>query len=311
MAINFKELTKKQNPLTEGHRMCPGCGAPTAIRQALMAIESPVVIVGATGCMEVSTTVYPYSAWRVPFMHVAFENAGAGISGVEAAYNVLKKRGRITSDIKFIAFGGDGGTYDIGLQSLSGALERGHDFTYICYNNQGYMNTGAQRSSATPIAASATTSPAGKIHQGKLQRAKDLTEIVAAHNIPYVAQTTLHNPLDVITKVKKAVETKGPAFVNILAPCNLFWKIEAEDQVKICRLAADSRFWPIYEVENGKYKLSYNPKNKIPLVDFLKEQGRYSHLFKKGNDCASIIAQAQAEVEENWERLLKKCEAFA
>ena len=294
MAINFKELTKKQNPLTEGHRMCPGCGAPTAIRQALMAIENPVVIVGATGCMEVSTTVYPYSAWRVPFMHVAFENAGAGISGVEAAYNVLKKRGRITSDIKFIAFGGDGGTYDIGLQSLSGALERGHDFTYICYNNQGYMNTGAQRSSATPIAASATTSPAGKIHQGKLQRAKDLTEIVAAHNIPYVAQTTLHNPLDVITKVKKAVETKGPAFVNILAPCNLFWKIEAEDQVKICRLAADSRFWPIYEVENGKYKLSYNPKNKIPLVDFLKEQGRYSHLFKKVNDCSSIIAQAQA-----------------
>ena len=134
---------------------------------------------------------------------------------------------------------------------------------------------------------------------------------MAAHNIPYVAQTTLHNPLDVITKVKKAVETKGPAFVNILAPCNLFWKIEAEDQVKICRLAADSRFWPIYEVENGKYKLSYNPKNKIPLVDFLKEQGRYSHLFKKGNDCASIIAQAQAEVEENWDRLLKKCEAFA
>ena len=152
-ALNIKELTKKASPLTQGHRMCPGCGAPTAIRQALMGVDDPVVVVSATGCMEVSTTVYPYSSWRMPFMHIAFENAGAGISGIEAAYKVLRKRGRIDKDIKFVAFGGDGGTYDIGLQSLSGALERGHDFTYICYNNQGYMNTGAQRSSATPQSA--------------------------------------------------------------------------------------------------------------------------------------------------------------
>ena len=305
--INLKDLTKKQNPLTEGHRMCPGCGAPTAIRQAFMGLENPIVVVGATGCMEVSTTVYPYSAWRVPFMHVAFENAGAGISGIEAAYKVLKRKGKIDKEIKFVAFGGDGGTYDIGLQSLSGALERGHDFTYICYNNQGYMNTGAQRSSATPLNASATTSPAGSVLPGKLQRAKNLTEIVAAHNIPYVAQTTLHDPLDLIRKVKKAVETPGPAFVNVLVPCVLFWKIDPGDQVSICKLAADSRFWPVYEVENGKYSLSYEPKQPVPLEKFLRAQGRFSHLFKKGRERMDLVEAAQQDVDEDWRKLLEKC----
>lgn len=287
--------------------MCPGCGAPTAIRQALMAIEEPVVVVGATGCMEVSTTVYPYSSWRVPFMHIAFENAGAGISGVEAAHKVLSRKGKVRENIKFVAFGGDGGTYDIGLQSLSGALERGHDFTYICYNNQGYMNTGAQRSSATPISASATTSPAGSVIPGKLQRAKNLTEIVAAHNIPYVAQTTLHDPMDLIAKVKRAVETPGPAFVNVLVPCPLFWKIEPCDQVKVCKLAADSRFWPVYEVIDGKHSLSYDPKKYLPVEDFLRAQGRYSHLFKKNNERHDLVAQAQSDIDEDWQSLVRKC----
>jgi pyruvate ferredoxin oxidoreductase beta subunit len=272
-----------------------------------MGIDSPVVVVGATGCLEVSSTVYPYSAWRVPFMHVAFENAGAAVSGVEAAHRALAARGSARRDIKFVAFGGDGGTYDIGLQSLSGALERGHDFTYICYNNQGYMNTGAQRSGATPRGASATTSPAGSVVPGKLQRAKNLTEIVAAHDIPYVAQTTLHNPADLIAKVKRAVETPGPAFVNVLVPCPLFWKIEAADQVKICRLAADSRFWPVYEVIEGRHVLSYNPKRPLPLEEFLRAQGRYSHLFKSGAGLDDIIALAQADVDRDWEKLLGKC----
>lgn len=305
--ISLKELTQKQNPLTQGHRMCPGCGAPTAIRQALMGIDYPVVIVAATGCMEVSTTVYPYSAWRIPYMHTAFENAGAGISGIVAAYNVLKRKGKIDREIKFIAFGGDGGTYDIGLQSLSGALERGTDFTYICYNNQGYMNTGAQRSSATPFGASATTSPAGSVIPGKLQRAKDLTEIVAAHNIPYAAQTTLYDPLDVVKKVKRAVETPGPAFVNVLVPCPLFWKIKPENQASICKLAADSRFWPVYEVADGKYSLTYRPKELVPVENFLRAQGRYAHLFKKGRERMDIVEEAQRDIEQSWNALLKKC----
>ncbi len=306
-ALNIKELTKKVNPLTQGHRMCPGCGAPTAVRQALMGVDDPVVVVSATGCMEVSTTVYPYSAWRVPFMHIAFENAGAGISGIEAAYRVLRKKGKIDKNIKFVAFGGDGGTYDIGLQSLSGALERGHDFTYICYNNQGYMNTGAQRSSATPQSANATTSPAGSAAPGKLQRAKDLTEIVAAHDIPYVAQTSLHNPFDLITKVERAVKTPGPAFVNVLVPCPLFWKIDPASQVDICQLAADSKFWPVYEVVNGEYHLSYEPKRPRAIEDFLRAQGRYAHLFKKGAERLDLVEEAQRDADESWAKLLKKC----
>ena len=297
----------KKRTLTQGHRMCPGCGAPTAIRQAFMGIDYPVVVVSATGCMEVSTTVYPYSAWNVPFMHIAFENAAAGISGVEAAYRVLRKKGKIDKEIKFVAFGGDGGTYDIGLQSLSGALERGHDFTYICYNNQGYMNTGAQRSSATPLGANATTSPAGSRSSGKLQRAKDLTEIAAAHNIPYVAQTSLHNPFDVMKKVKRAVETPGPAFVNILTPCPLFWKIDTSEQANICKLAVNSKFWPVYEVIDGKYYLSYEPKPPATIEEFLRAQGRYSHLFKKGAERFDLVADAQRDADENWEKLLAKC----
>jgi pyruvate ferredoxin oxidoreductase beta subunit len=301
--VNVRELTGKSNPLAEGHRMCPGCGAPTALRQAFMGMDSPVVVVGATGCLEVSTTVYPYSSWRAPFLHVAFENAGAAVSGVVAAHRAMSRKKLFREEIKFVAFGGDGGTYDIGFQSLSGALERGHDFTYICYNNQGYMNTGAQRSGATPRSANTTTSPAGILAPGKLQRAKNLTEIAAAHNIPYVAQTTLHDPLDLIRKVRRAVETPGPAFVNILVPCALFWKINPADQVKICRLAADSKFWPIYEVVNGERVVSYTPKKPVPVEDFLRAQGRYAHLFAGGGVRRDLIDQAQADVDAEWENL--------
>ena len=304
--INIKELTRKKSPLTAGHRMCPGCGAPSAFRQAFMGVDDPVVIVGATGCFEVSTTVYPFSAWNAPFMHTAFENAGAAVSGLCAAYKALRRKGLANERIKFAAFGGDGGTYDIGLQALSGALERGHDFTYICYNNQGYMNTGAQRSGATPRHASATTSPAGSVIPGKLERPKNLTEIAAAHNIPYVAQTTLHDPMDLIRKVKRAVETPGSAFVNILTPCPLFWKIDPADQVTICKLAADSKFWPVYEVCDGKYSISYTPKNPVPVEAFLRAQGRYAHLFQNNGEHEALIAQAQSEAEEEWEKLRRR-----
>lgn len=305
MAIRIKDYTQKESPLTNGHRMCPGCGAPTAVHQGLMGIESPVVVVNATGCLEVSTTVYPFSSWRVPWIHTAFENAGAGVSGVEAAYVALKRRGKIDKDIKFVAFGGDGGTYDIGLQSLSGALERGHDFTYICYNNGGYMNTGAQRSSATPRGADATTSPAGSVLPGKLQKPKDLTAIAAAHHIPYVAQTTLFNATDVAEKVKRAVETPGPAFVNILVPCVLFWGIDPALQQEICRLAADTRFWPVYEVVDGAWKLTYKPKKRVPIEEFLKPQGRFRHLFRDGKSSA-LLEQIQADVDADWQAILER-----
>jgi pyruvate ferredoxin oxidoreductase beta subunit len=306
MAIRIKDFTEKESPLTNGHRMCPGCGAPTAVHQGLMGVESPVVVVNATGCLEVSTTVYPFSSWRVPWIHTAFENAGAGVSGVEAAYVALKKRGKIDRDIKFVAFGGDGGTYDIGLQALSGALERGQDFTYICYNNGGYMNTGAQRSSATPKGANATTSPAGSVMPGKLQKPKDLTAIVEAHHVPYVAQTTLFNATDVAEKVKKAVETPGPAFVNILVPCVLFWGIDPSLQQDICKLAADTRFWPVYEVVDGVWKLTYKPKKRVPIEEFLKPQARFRHLFK-GDGSKAMLEEIQADVDADWQVILDRC----
>lgn len=306
MAVRLKDLISKERAMRQGHRMCPGCGAPTVVQQALLAIEQPVVITAATGCLEVSTTIYPYNSWGVPFLHSAFENAGANVSGIEAAYVALKKKGKIKKDIKFVAFGGDGGTYDIGLQALSGAAERGHDFTYICYNNQGYMNTGAQRSSATPKGANTSTAPAGTVIPGKLQKPKDLTAIMAAHHIPYVAQTTISNPSECIEKIKKAIETPGPAFVNVLAPCVLFWRLEPSMQREICRLAAETRFWPIFEVIDGDWKLGFKPKKYIPAEEFLKPQGRFRHLMK-GDTGKKVIEAFQKDIDEEWNYVLKRC----
>ena len=191
--------------------MCAGCGAGIVARQILHGTTKDVVVVGATGCLEVTTTMFPETAWNVPYMHSAFENAAATLSGIETAYRLMKKRGKMKKEIKFVAFGGDGGTYDIGLQSLSGAVERGHNILYVCYDNEAYMNTGIQRSSATPFGASTTTDPAGRIRPGKLEQRKMITEIMAAHNIPYVAQTSMHNWNDVVSKAKKAFETEGPS----------------------------------------------------------------------------------------------------
>jgi len=304
MALTLKELSKKPEILSPGHRACAGCGSVIAIRQALMAVDGPVVIAFATGCMEVATTIYPYTAWRVPYIHNAFENAGATISGVETAYRALKKQGRISEDVKFIAFGGDGGTYDIGLQSLSGALERGHDFLYICYNNEAYMNTGIQRSSATPFRASTTTCPAGESIPGKPQFPKDLTAIVAAHHIPYVAQASPHNWRDYIGKVKKALSIRGPKFINVLASCFRGWRVPQYDSIQTNQLAVDTCFWPLFEVVEGEYRLSYKPKEKLPIEEWIKTQGRFKHLLRPENK--ELVARFQVWVDAQWEELLAK-----
>ncbi|MBU0630930.1 MAG: pyruvate ferredoxin oxidoreductase [Candidatus Margulisbacteria bacterium] len=300
---NLKELSKKQEPLTGGHRLCPGCGASIVVRQVLLASKDPVVVVSATGCLEVSTTIFPYSAWKVPFLHNAFENAAATMSGVEAYYQYLKRKGKTSQHINFVAFGGDGGTYDIGFQSLSGAMERGHDLTYVCYNNQAYMNTGIQRSSATPKGANTTTEPAGKVKQGKTMNRKDLTEIMVAHNIPYVAQATVGNWADLTRKAEKAFSIRGPKFMNVLQPCRLGWAYKPEETGVIGRIAAETCFWPLYEVENGVYKIT-KPREKKPITEFLKTQERFRHLFKPGNE--KIIEDIQAEVDQRWQSLLAK-----
>ncbi len=304
----FKEVMAKPERLAPGHRMCAGCGATIAVRAVLRALkeEDRAVIGTATGCLEVSTFMYPYTAWQDSFIHNAFENAGATIGGVEAAYAALKKRGKVKDNYKFISFGGDGGTYDIGFQSLSGAMERNHDMVYVCYDNGAYMNTGVQRSSATPACADTTTTPVGSVSTGKPQNRKDLTSIIADHNVPYVAQTVpMGNFKDIHVKSEKAIYTPGAAFLNVLTPCPRGWRYNSGEIMQICRMAVETCYWPLFEVENGQWTLNYQPKNKLPVEEFLKTQGRFKHMFNKGNE--ALIAQFQAEVDRRWEDLLFKC----
>lgn len=306
MAYNLKEVAKRPERFTGGHRMCAGCGAPVVVRQILRAVkpEDHAVIGAATGCLEVSSFLYPFTSWNDSFIHNAFENVAASIAGAEAAYQALKRKGKIEGEVKFIAFGGDGGTYDIGLQALSGAMERGHDMVYVCYDNGAYMNTGIQRSSATPKYADTTTSPAGKKIPGKQQSRKDLTEVIANHHIPYVAQTAaIGNMKDLYEKAEKALYTKGAAFLNVLAPCPRGWQYNTPDLMELNKLAVETCYWPLYEVIDGKYIINYKPKNKLPVREFLKAQGRFKHLFKAGNEY--MIDEIQAEVDRRWNALLK------
>ena len=299
------ELVAQGSQLAGGHRMCAGCGAPVVVRQVLMGADTPVVVGAATGCLEVSTTIYPYTSWKGGFIHTAFENAAATVSGVETAFRALKKKGAIEEDVKFIAFGGDGGTYDIGLQSLSGAMERGHRMLYVCYDNGAYMNTGFQRSGATPVGAWTTTSPVGKEGAGKLQNRKNLTELMIAHGIEYVAQASPHDPRDLVRKAAKALSMDGPTFLNVLSPCPRGWRSDGAESIDLAREAINTCYWPLFEYEKGEYRLTYRPHYKLPLVPWLKRQGRFAHLFQPGFEEA--LLHIEAWVDDEWEKLLRKC----
>jgi len=299
------ELVGKGSRLAGGHRMCAGCGAPIVVRQVLMGTDDPVVVSAATGCLEVSTTIYPYTSWKDSYIHTAFENAAATLSGVETAFRALAKKGLIDDNVRFIAFGGDGGTYDIGLQALSGAMERGHRMLYVCYDNEAYMNTGFQRSGATPPAAWTTTSPVGKQLAGKQQTRKNLTEIMVAHGLPYVAQASPHDPRDLVRKAAKALSIDGPTFLNVLSPCPRGWRSDGAESIDLARQAVNTCYWPLFEVENGEYRLTYRPKVKQPLAPWLKRQGRFAHLFKPGME--HVLEGLQKWVDEEWESLLRKC----
>ncbi|MFC2061028.1 thiamine pyrophosphate-dependent enzyme [Elusimicrobiota bacterium] len=309
MKVNIKELVNIPERLGSGHRMCAGCAAPIVAKMVMMGTDKPIVVANATGCLEVATTIYPYTAWKTPWLHNAFENAAATMSGIETAYNSLKKQGKIDKDIKFLAFGGDGGTHDIGLQSLSGALERGHNFVYVCYNNEAYMNTGVQRSGATTKGAATTTSPAGDVIPGKREFAKDLTAICAAHNIPYVGQATISNWKDLIGKAKKAFECEGPAFLHVLSPCPPGWKHPPEKSIEIAKIAVECKMWPLYEVENGVWRITYTPRKEVPVADWLDAQGRFRHLNKEENK--HIKEEIQNWVNNNWTKLEKLQKATA
>jgi len=302
MSMDIKTLAQKidsNKKLVSGHRTCAGCAIPIIVRTILSATDDPLIVAAATGCLEVTSTIYPYTSWNVPWIHNAFENVAATLSGVESAYNALRKKGKIDKEIKFIAFGGDGGLYDIGLQSLSGALERGHNCLYVCYNNEAYQNTGGQRSSGTPKGSMTSTTPAGK-----KEKRKDLMQIVLAHHIDYAAQAAVHNTLDLYQKAEKAFKTKGPSFLNVLSPCTLNWGYMPNSTIQISKLAVETCFWPLYEVEKGKYKLNYKPSQKLPLEEFFKAQKRFSHLLKPENK--NMLDEIQNEVDENWNELLRK-----
>ncbi len=305
--FNLKREVEKPTRLTGGHRLCAGCGAGVVASGVLRALEQEdrAVVVNATGCLQVSTFMYPYTAYMDSYIHSAFENSAATCAGVEAAFNALKRRNKVKGTVKFITFAGDGGTYDIGLQSLSGAMERGHDMVYVCYDNEAYMNTGIQRSSATPRFAGTTTTPIAMVGPGKQQNKKDLTEIMVAHHIPYVAQTApIGNFKDLHTKSRKAIYTTGPCFMNILSPCPRGWDYPMKELAQISKLAVDTCIWPLFEVEEGVWRLTYRPKKKLPVEDFLRPQGRFKHMFEPDNEW--MLAEAQAYVDQKWETLLER-----
>jgi pyruvate ferredoxin oxidoreductase beta subunit len=302
-AVYVPRLVQKEEKFTPGHRACIGCGEALAVKLVFKALDNNIIVVNATGCLEIFSSQLPFTNWKMPWIHTLFENTSAVASGVESAYKVLRRKGaQLPANTKIIAVGGDGGTSDIGLQSLSGAMERGHDFTYICFDNEAYMNTGIQRSSSTPFGAMTTTSPVGKKSIGQFSWKKNMPEIAVAHNIPYVATATHSYPFDLMEKVRKAVATPGPSYIHVLAVCPTGWRSANDTIIRQGRLAVQSGVFPLYEVVNGKYRMTVETPNLRPVKDYMKPQGRFRHLSDDN------IARIQARVELEYQKLLEKTE---
>ena len=302
-AVYVPRLIPEKDNFAPGHRACIGCGEALAVRLAAKAIGDNVIMFNATGCMEIVASPLPTSSWRTPWIHTLFENTSAVATGAEAALKTMARKGRGPGHpVKIVAIGGDGATSDIGLQALSGAFERGHDFTYICFDNEAYMNTGIQRSSATPFGASTTTSPAGKASIGQFSWKKDMPAIAAAHNIPYVATACHSYPFDLMEKVKRAVETPGPAYVHVLSVCPTGWRCPPDLCIRLGRLAVETGIFPLYEVIDGKYSLSLDVGKLRPVIYYMKPQGRFRHL---GEAHLKVI---QTKVKQEYNKLLEKVE---
>ncbi len=297
-----KRTVTKDEPFAPGHRACVGCGQSLAVRLACKAIGRNSIIVCATGCIEVYSSPLPYTAWRIPWIHTLFENTAAVASGIEAGLKVMTRKGRGPKEkVNIVAIAGDGGTSDIGMQALSGALERGHDFVYICFDNEAYMNTGVQRSSATPYGASTTTQPAGKVSIGQVTWKKNLPAIAVAHDIPYVATACPSYPFDLMAKVAKAVAIPGPAYIHVLSVCPTGWRCPTDITIKMGRLAVQTGVFPIYEVVDGEYKLNLDPPQLKPVSEYLKIQGRFRHLSEDSIDAI------QERVTKEYAKLKERC----
>src|SRR5689334_14703740 len=303
----LKTLVRNQHgvpPLRGGHALCPGCGIPMVVRVVLSTITHPTVVVNATGCLEVATTRYPTTAWNVPWLHVAFENTAAVACGVEAAQRALRRRNALPSEdeVAVVCSPGDGGTYGFGSQALAGALERGHRFLFVCYDNEAYMNTGIQRSGATPFGAATTTSQAGADGWGKAHRRKEMTAIAVAHHVPYVAQACASYWDDLSRKVERAIESDGPAFVNVLTDCPVGWGHEPRLAPQLLDAAVESRFWPLYEVVDGHHRLTYRPTRAVDVEAWLRPQKRFAHLTP------ALVDEIRRQVDADWASLLARIE---
>lgn len=300
IAYGKRHVTKEEY-FAPGHRACIGCGEALAVRLSAKALGPNTIIIAATGCMEIVASQLPWTTWRLPWIHTLFENTAATASGVESGLKTLMSKGkRAKEDIHVVATAGDGGTSDIGLQALSGALERGHKFVYICWDNEGYMNTGTQRSSSTPYGASTTTAPAGKQSIGQLTWKKNMPAIVAAHGIPYIATATPSYPFDLMDKVAKAAAIDGPAYVHVFSVCPNGWGSAVESSVDFGRLAVQTGVFPLYEIENGKYKMSVNTPKRKPVQDYLKGQRRFRHLSE------ADIKVIQDRVDKEYDNLVER-----
>jgi pyruvate ferredoxin oxidoreductase beta subunit len=294
-------LAPKIDGMAPGHRACTGCGEALAVRIACKAMGGNIIVANATGCMEVISSQLPTTSWDMPWIHTLFENTAAVASGVESALKVMVRKGKLPDKgTKVVAMGGDGATSDIGFQALSGALERGHDFLSLMFDNEAYMNTGIQRSSATPFGASTTTSPAGKKSIGQKTQKKNMPAIVAAHDIPYVATASPSYPFDMMEKVKKGLAVNGPAFISVFSVCPTGWRSAPDLSVRLGRLAVQTGVFPLYEIENGKYKITVEPSPIRPVQDYFKLQGRFRHL-SEGN-----IKDIQERVIKDYEALKEK-----
>lgn len=301
--VYASRLVDKDEAFTPGHRACVGCAEALAVRQVAKALGRDVIMVNATGCMEIIGSCYPNTSWEVPWIHTLFENTAAVASGVEAATKVFRRKGLLPRErrVKVVAMGGDGGTADIGFQALSGMLERGHDVLYVCYDNEAYMNTGIQRSGSTPYGASTTTSPSGSKSIGQHTWKKNMPEIVAAHRVPYVATACPSYPFDLIQKVKRAQAVEGPAYLHIFSVCPTGWRAPSELAISMGRKAVLSGVFPLYEIVNGEWKLSMDVEELLPVTEYFQKQGRFRHL--KEDDLAYI----QERVTSEWHRLRRRC----
>ena len=314
LEFNLRKIAnEKRSIMLPGHRMCAGCSVPVVVKLAAFAFRGPTIVVTATGCLEVSTSIYPYTSWAIPWMHNAFENAAATASGIEAAIKAFKKTGRLPYDhVDVVVFAGDGGTYDIGFQALSGMAERGHDALYILYDNEAYMNTGIQRSGGTPKYAWTTTSPVGSVIPGKSEHKKPIADIMVAHRIPYVATATPSHWMDFMKKVRKGIEVNGPAFIHTLSSCDRGWRHEESLSFEVLRRAVDTCYFPLWEwtqetgylLTDRSLVIARNPSLKQPIEKYLEIQGRFRHLLRPEN--RELVKQLQEYVDVVWQDLLSR-----